>query len=108
MEFISRRRCCTAEDRDLTRFPISAPVWGLRANNRPLPSRAPMDRSGAPKIRAFLPRILAIAALEAIPKLDGLSPNFESSGGSAAAGYCHCSVPVAALSAYRRPLLLPM
>src|SRR6266508_3751778 len=89
-------------------FQITAPVAALSAKSRPSPSPVPNDGSGAPMITASVPPISAIAALDAIPWLDGLHTNWLRSGAAGGAGNFHSIAPVAALSAYTRPLPLPM
>ena len=58
-----------------------------------------MERSGAAKITAVTPPMVAIAALDAMPSLDGLQVNCDVSAGAAAAGYCHSSAPDTASTA---------
>src|SRR5262245_50057302 len=89
-------------------FQISAPVLALSANSRPSPSPVPNDGSGAPNTTASLPPISVIAALDAMPWLDGLHTNWLRSGAAGGAGNFHSTAPVAALRAYRRPFPLPM
>src|SRR5258707_1358132 len=77
-------------------FQTSAPVAAFRANRCPSPRCNPDDWSGAPKITAIVPLMVARAPLEAIPLLDGLHVNWETKAGLAAAGYCQSCAPVTA------------
>src|SRR5258708_23867836 len=88
-------------------FQITAPVAALSANSRPSPSPVPTEGSGAPKTTASFPPISVIAALDAMPSLDGLHVNWLRSGAAGGAGDVHNTAPVAALSAYRPPVPPP-
>jgi hypothetical protein len=86
------------EDGDLGGFPDLGALPASSANSRPLPSPAPIERSGAPKITTSLLPIRAIAALEAMPSLEGLQVKLDVSAGPLV-GYCHFNVPSLALMA---------
>ena len=82
----------------------SPQVGGVGGSIEPMwldgqPRWFPEDRSGAPKITASVPLTEAIAALDAMPLLEGLQWNCESKGVAAPAGNCQTCAPVEALIA---------